>query len=198
MNKLNYSQLAVIILISVFGFLSCSNNNAHNIVNKMIQAHNDKNVEKEISFYSDDATYELIRSKNTYEGKRKIQKHLEWDAAVNSYFITKSFSINSDTVKCDLKEVTDWTTSLGIDTVYYEYMQIVVMNGLIKELKLMETKSTAAKYDSQGADLMEWAQLKRPELLAELKENDNYIASKETAHKWIHLAKEWHKSTKDN
>ena len=174
--------------------ISCTEK-VENIVEKMIIAHNENNVEEEISFFAQDATYGTAGSQRKKdEGIGEIKKHLEWDAAINSIYIASNYKISGDTVVCQIKEITDWATLLGIDTVYFDYMQVIFENGYIKSLHMKPEKLSGENYKNMVNTLMMWAQDERPELVEELKVEGEFVASKETAPKWIKLATEWQKS----
>ena len=103
------------LLIFSFILISCSHQN-RSIINGYISAHNSHDINRSLSYYSDDISFELVRTWVKH-GKNEIRNLEEWDAALNSklnFYVTKE---SGDTLFCKGTEQNEWFKGVGIDKI---------------------------------------------------------------------------------
>ena len=160
------------------------------------QAHNKHDIEKVMSLYTNDITFEIVGSwKKT--GKEQVRGIAEWDAATNSQMIISDIKVSKDTVTFKLKEGNDWFRLAGIEFMYYEPCTMVFKDGLIKEIKAEVTQESMLAFRKVWPSLYQWISEERNEELSELIFEGQFIYNSENAKKWLSLLKEWRQKDND-
>ncbi len=161
------------------------------------QAHNAHDVNKAMSFYSDDIRFDMVGSW-IKKGKDEIRELEEWDAAVNSYLEFTDIEVKGDTIKCKAIEKNDLFTASGIQKLEYESVIFVFQDGLIKEVKAKQTEESLKNMESVFKKFIEWASTEKTKELEELKKKGEFIFTPENAEKWLSLVREWRKKENAN
>ena len=102
-------------------------------VRAMEKAHNLHQLDKELSFYADDARFE-IGDGNTVQGKDELRKLFTVDVLFNNSLAFSDISIVGNSVFCTVEEKNDMWRALGVEKVYGR-CEIVFKNGLIQEIR---------------------------------------------------------------
>ncbi len=156
------------------------------------EAANSHNVEKLLSFYTDDVRFEIVGIPMVMVGKENLRKPIEEQFILNVHLTFTDIKVNGNTVTYKVKEQNDWLKAAGIDAVYYEYDQITFEDGLIKEEKAKPTQESMKIMGEFQESFERWAFEKHPEERAKLKAKG---ITKENVAKWLMLARKWRKET---
>ena len=180
--------LKITLILLLFIFCSCSPNN-ESIVKNYIIDHNLHNVEKSLSYYSDDITFELV---GTWikSGKKEIKSLEEWDSAVNSNLKLNLFKTSGDTLLYTVKEKNDWFSAIGIEQINYDSVLFIIENGKINKIIAIPLPEINIKIGKAMNSIMNWAAQTKTSL-TDLIPNGKFIYSKESAKKWLSLLKRW-------
>ena len=185
--KQHYITLLIIMLNVIF--LGCSPT-LENRIETYEQAHNNHDIEKVMSLYTDDIRFEIVGSWIKV-GKEQVRDLAEWDAATNSHMIVTDVKVFEDTVTFKLKEGNDWFRLAGIEFMYYEPCKMVFADGLIKELKVEATQESILAFQEVWPSIYQWLLEERKEELSKLISEGEFVYNSENAKKWLSLLKEW-------
>ncbi len=160
------------------------------------QAHNKHDVEKVMSLYTNDITFEIV---GTWKkaGNKEVRELAEWDAATNSHMIISDIKVIEDTVTFKLKEGNDWFRLAGIEFMYYEPCKMKFQDGLIKEIKAEVTQESIMAFKEVWPSIYQWMSEERNEELSELISEGEFVYNSENAQKWLSLLKEWQEKAND-
>jgi hypothetical protein len=154
------------------------------------QAHNRHDVEKVMSLYTNDISFEIVGSWKK-SGKEQVMGLAEWDAVTNSKMIISDIEIHADTAFFRLKEGNDWFRLAGIEFMYYEPCRMVFYNGMIKEIIAEVTEESLKSFQEVWPPIFQWLSEKRNEELSGLMPGGEFVYSTESARKWLSLLREW-------
>ncbi len=150
-------------------------------------AHNSGDIEKEMSFFTEDIKYGGIGQWKV-TGKENLKTLAETDVALNSHLIFTDIKSSKNKVTCKVEERNDLLKISGVDTLYYEFREFIFVDGLIKEMKTQPTKEgMEALRNSHGA-FGKWAAENRREEFDELRSAG---VTKDNVGKWLALMKQW-------
>lgn len=152
------------------------------------EAHNSGDVEKELSFFAEDVKYGVV-GQWSIEGKEKLRKLVEADAALNSHIVVTGLKVDGDIVTCKIKEQNDWLKLAKIGVLYYESSEFIFEEGLIKEVRLRFTEKSFKALQEFQATFGRWASKKRSQELAELGAPGMLV--KENVGLLLRLLREW-------
>ena len=158
------------------------------------QAHNNHDIEKIISMYSNDARFEIVGSW-IRSGKEEILGLAEWDSVTNSRMIITDIKTIGDTVTFKLQEGNDWFRLAGIEYMYYEPCRIVFRNGLITELKAETTAESLGLFMEIWPGVFKWLSAEKGDELSALISGGEFVYNRENAEKWLTLLREWKEHT---
>ncbi len=160
------------------------------------QAHNKHDIEKVMSLYTTDITFEIV---GTWKkaGKEQVSELAEWDAATNSHMVISDIKVIKDTVTFKLKEANDWFRLAGIEFMYYEPCTMVFFDGLIKELKAEVTQESILAFQEVWPSIYQWISEERNEELSKLISEGEFVYNSENAKKWLSLLNEWREKNND-
>jgi hypothetical protein len=164
-------------------------------VRAMERAHNLHQLDKELSFYADDARFEM-RDCNTVQGKDGLRKIFTVDVLLNNSIAFSDISIVGNTVVCKVEEKSDMFRALGVEKVHGR-CEIVFKNGFIQEVKDIKSAQSESQAELYKADeaFSAWADKNRPEEVARLlggKPFEGWLTP-ENALGFLKLAREWKK-----
>lgn len=192
-NNFSNAPLFCVVVSLMIMFLSCAPDLAAR-VNAYAQAYNSHDVEKIMSFYSDDIRFEAVGF-FVKEGKEDVQNLTEYDAAVNIHMTISNIKVRGDTATFTLIESNDWFRLAGIEELIYEPNRVVFQDGLIKEIRAEITPESAKTVGKAWQTIMQWASRERSEALAELMPGGKFMYTAESAQKWLKLLKDWREAT---
>lgn len=180
-----------IILILVFViFISCSIDESQETVKAYIEAHNNHDVENELSYYNQDIVFEL---KNTWtkKGVEEMKSLAVWDSTINSNLKLESMESRGDSVFCKITENNDWFKNVGIYDLLHDPTIIIVENNKIKKIIGYPSEETGRKIQKSIGEIIQWSQQKKDSTIYRLIPNGQFIYSSEAAIEWIELFKKW-------
>jgi len=177
-------------------FYSPDGSGSQTLVDKlmgMVEAHNRHDWERELSFFTEDARFEMVGAW-VKEGKAELRKLFELDVLLGSQLTFTDFQVEADTVTCKVEEQTELHTLLGLKAIYYEYSQTTFRDGLIEETRAKLSAESMAACDRQLATFLEWATQNRANALPELRVGKGYDITAANVDKWLQLLREWQES----
>lgn len=190
---LNKPILGSSLILWIVLILGCSPN-LEDQVKTYEQVHNRHDIEKVMSLYTKDITFEIVGTW-TKVGIEQVRKLAEWDAATNSHMIISDIEIHRDTVTFKLKEGNDWWRLAGIEDLYYEPCRMVFQGGKINQLKAEVTQESMKAFQEVWPAIVQWASKERSEALSELMPEGEFVYSAESAKRWLALLREWRENT---
>ena len=106
--------LALFLIVS---FSSCSKPNLGDIVREHIEAVNTDDVKKNLTFFADDAVYEIAVPKfsGKFSGKDQLRNQMEWDVVNNARLTINDMQGEGKTVIVELTEKNEGWRLLGIE-----------------------------------------------------------------------------------
>jgi hypothetical protein len=162
-------------------------------IRAMERAHNLHQLDKELSFYADDARFET--NDWTVQGKDELRKLFTVDVLLNNSLAFSDISIVGNSVVCKVEEKNDMWRALGVEAVYGR-CEIVFKNGLIQEIRDPNSALSESEAELYKADeaFSAWADKNRPEEVARLLGGKPFKGlTPENALDWLKLAREWKK-----
>ncbi len=176
------SFVAILVLI----FCNSCNSILDEQLKLLEEAHNSHDIERLLSFYTDDARFVLVDGWIA-EGKDKLRERFEWDFAMHGSLHFFDYQINQDTITCQVEERNDFFTLLDIDVVNYEYSKFIFADGLIREIQAKVSQQSIETIDNALSDFMIWATAERTLELEELMADGNLLFTADKAEKWMIL-----------
>jgi len=181
-------QMSLVVFIALL-VSSCAPDLAERV--KAYEAtYNAHDVEKLMSFYSDDIRFEIVGAW-VKKGKTAVRELAEWDKATNMHMTISDIRVSGDSATFKLVETNDWWKLAGIGDVCYKPSVMIFHNGLISELRATMTQESLDAYAKAWPSIISWAKEHRKDELEELLPGGVFIYSAEAAKKWIDLLREW-------
>ena len=182
-------KVAPIHLLLIFTLFSCTPDPAKQ-VRTYEKAHNDHDVNKVMSLYTDDIIFEITGSWRK-SGRDQVHGLAEWDSVTGSNMIISDIVEGKDTVRFRLKEKNDWFRAIGIEYMYYDPCIMVFSGGLIKELKATVTEESSEAFRVRWPLVYQWLSMEKEPDMTRLIANGEFVYNAENANKWLLLLKEW-------
>lgn len=180
--------LLALILIAYFS--SCSKPNLGDIVREHIKAVNNNDVEKNLTFFTDDIVFEIFDDVKI-SGKDQLRGLMESDVVNKARLTINDIKVEGDTVIVKLKEKNEIYRLLGIEEP--PFMAIFRFRGrLVEKVKLEGTPEGATLYDEKYNPFAEWASKEHPE---EFKKQETGGYTAENCRLYLSLLKEWRDKT---
>jgi len=185
----NRTRLAVVFLLLLTG-AGCSPTLEERVVSYQ-QAHNDHDIDKVMSMYADDITFEVV-GMFTKTGQDQVRGIAEWDLATNSKMIISDIQITGNTATFKLKEGNDWFRLVGVEYMYYNPCSMVFKDGLIKEFSAQVTDKSKDAFVKTWPPVYNWLMEDKKEELSKLTTAEGaFIYNLENAKIWLSLLEEW-------
>jgi hypothetical protein len=180
--------LLALILIACFS--SCSQINLGDIVREHIKAVNNDDVNKNLTFFTDDIVFEIFDDAKL-SGKGQLKGLLESDVVNKARLTINDIEVEGDTVIVKLTEKNEGYRLLGIEE--SPFMAIYRFRGrLLEKVKLEGTPEGAKLWDEKFKPFAEWASKEHPQELSK-EEKGGYTA--ENARLLLSLLQEWRDKT---
>jgi len=189
----NKRRVMLYLLFVVVLTTSCTSKKIDEQVKAYQKAHNSGNVKKELSFYTEDATIEVL-GEWTVKGKEGLRTLVETDAALNSHLIFTDVKVRNNKVTCRVEEQNDMLKIAGIDTLYYEFREFTFEKGLIKGVRAKPTEKSAKAMQEFRVSFVGWAGENQREELAELQGEG--LMTKNNVGRWLALMRAWQEESK--
>jgi len=180
------------LLLSLFlivSFSSCSKPNLGDIVREHIEAVNTDDVKKNLTFFADDAVYEIAVPKfsGKFSGKDELRNQMEWDVVNNARLTINDMKVEGKTVIVELTEKNEGWRLLGIEQP--PFMATYKFRGRqLEKVKLEFSPENANLLDEKFRPFAEWASKEHPQ---EFNKMAKAGYSAEGARLYVSLAKEW-------
>ncbi|HFE65234.1 MAG TPA: hypothetical protein ENK14_12595 [Caldithrix sp.] len=196
MNKfLNHKQGVVLLLLLIALVFSCSKKPVSTL-NKYLEAHNQHQVVKALSFFADTAVVEIIEGW-TKQGIQKIRRLEEFDSATNSHIRIWDVSTRHDTVYCRMEEANDFYKEAGVEKIQAFLRVAYNEDGLISRLSIRRTPQSYREIKDALVPFAQWAAEKRTKEWAKLFEDGEFRYGYEGAKGWMALLREWKQWLRD-
>jgi len=176
-------------LILTISFSSCSKPNLGDIVREHIEAVNTDDVKKNLTFFADDAVYEIAVPKfsGKFSGKDELRNQMEWDVVNNARLTINDMKVEGKTVIVELTEKNEGWRLLGIEQP--PFMATYKFRGRqLEKVKLEFSPENANLLDENFRPFAEWASKEHPQ---EFNKMAKAGYSAEGARLYVSLAKEW-------
>ncbi len=174
--------LALLLMVSIS---SCSKPNLADIVREHVAAVNNDDIEKNLTFFTDDSVYEPDPD-TKLSGKAQVRNLMEWDVVNHARLSIKDLKVKGNTVVAELTEDNEGWRFLGIDipfTATYEFR-----GRKIRTVKLEFSPESWKIFEDAFRPFAKWAKQAHPEEYQKMSEA-GYSA--EGARLFLALAKEW-------
>jgi limonene-1,2-epoxide hydrolase len=168
--------------------LACSPRPA-DVVKSFTEAYNDGDLDKVLSLYSEEGTFE-IPGLFSFQGREELRRLAEYDMALNLYMDISEVVARGDTVICQLKETSDWIETSDIGEAYFTAI-FVVRQGRILSVVAKLTLESDRAFRRVMMPLMDWARTERPEQLAELMPQGEFVYDAKNAKRYLSLLMEF-------
>jgi hypothetical protein len=173
---------------------SCASKKLENTVKAYQEAHNNHDIEKEMSLFADDIIYDVV-GEWSVEGKEKLRKLAETDVEVNSNLTFTDIKVGENKVTCKVVERNDWLKIIGIDALYCDSGQFIFEKGLIKEVKLKRSQESIDAMNKFRRSFGQWASDNRSEELSKLK--GSAVLAKEEMGLFMALLRDWREAMEE-
>lgn len=190
---INKRRIIIYLLFVVVLTTSCTSKKIDEQVKAYQEAHNSGNVKKELSFYTEDVTIEVV-GEWTVKGKEGLRTLVETDAALNSHLIFTDLKVSNNKVTCSVEEQNDMLKIAGIDTLFYEFREFTFEKGLIKGVRAKPTEKSAKAMQEFRVSFVGWAGENQREELAELQGEG--LMTKDNVGRWLALMRAWQEESK--
>jgi len=177
-------------LLLIISFSSCSRPNLGDIVREHIQAVNNDDVEKNLTFFTDDAVFEIFDAVKL-SGKDQLRGLMENDAVNKTRLTINDMKVEGDTVIVDQTVKNEGNRLLGIEEVYFK-VTYEFRGRLLKKVKIQVTPEAAGLYNEKYKPFAEWASKEHPQEFSRM-ESSGLTA--EHAKLLLSLLKEWRDKT---
>lgn len=159
-----------------------------------IEASNDHDIERVLSFYTRDIRFEIVNAW-VKQGLDDIRDLAEWDAETHGRMSVTDIHGRMNIIQCHLIETNDWFALAGIGDVHYEPCLFVFRDTLIREIRAEMTGESRQRYLRSWQGIIEWTTANRSKILLELMPGGKFRYGRERARKWIGLLQEWRDAT---
>lgn len=177
--------------------VSCSTQDLSIVVENYEQAYNNHDLEKIMSFYADDAEFEVVNI-FSLSGKDQIRNLTEYDIALDIQMSIENIKIRGDSAIFELTERNDWLKAMEIEAAHYGPTILIFKDGLIEHLKATQIPQTEEAISSAIQAIMKWASANRPEQIAEMMPEGEFVYSADNAKKVIELIQQWKETSKED
>jgi hypothetical protein len=190
-NKLSkiYGIVFFLLNLGLMLFLFSCTTQTRKDFDTYVTYYNNHDFKKRMALYSDTAKFELINGWLKI-GKEKIGKYEEFMDAVESTISASDMKIDGDTLYCTLTERDKFRELLGVDKLVYQ-TRYIIRNGLITEVVFSLTPESGQLLSTASKPFTLWVSEKHMQDWDSLLNQDGFKYSKETAGKWLDLAREW-------
>ena len=175
----------LLVLVLMVSISSCSKPNLADIVREHLAAVNNDDIEKNLTYFTDDAVFEPDAA-TKLSGKAQVRQLMEWDVANNAELFIKDLKVKGNTVIAELTEKNEGWKLLGIDIPYsatYEFR-----GRYIRRVKLVFSPESWKMFEDKFGPFAEWAKRTHPE---EYQRMNQAGYSAEGSRFFLSLAKEW-------
>ena len=163
----------------------------------MAEANNCHDLERELSFYTDDVRFEVVGG-FVKEGKEELREIFARDALLNCRLTLTDFHIQSETVITHRgKEQNDFFAAMGLDAIYYYKIRDTFRDGLIQEVRAELSPESIQALEDRGNAFHEWVtQNNHPDELRTLEKIEKGEITPANKDKCLGLIRQWQQAIK--
>jgi limonene-1,2-epoxide hydrolase len=178
------------------GVIHINPNNLIDLVKTFQEMVNQHDVEKIMSMFSDDATFEIV-GLSKFEGKKNVKIIFEYDIGVNTNLQFINCKSEGDTVHCQLLERNDRLDAIGIDELEFSSCNITFKDGLIQSFAA-EIPPYFVEYNSKILKrFIPWLSENHPNDYARMFSSEGrFIYNRENGRDVVPLLRKWGKEQK--
>jgi ketosteroid isomerase-like protein len=174
--------------VLIFLTLACGQKPA-DIVMAYQEAVNAGDVDKVMSLYSDQPRFS-VPGLFDLQGPEALRGLAHYDRMLNTTLEFSGLEARGDTVFCRAKETNDWIETADIGEFYYQAV-IVVRRGRIETIEATFTPETDRAFRRVMVPLTEWAKAERPDQLAEMMPQGEFLYNAGNAKKNLSLLRDF-------
>lgn len=178
----------ILFILSLAIIISCTEVEQKQTVESYLAAHNSHDIEKAMSYYDENAVFEL-KGVWVKQGLTEMRLLEEFDASMNSHLELKSITAKVDSVFCKLIEKNDWLENLGITELVHDPVIMIVNQGKIKRIIAHPSQENMNEINAAIGSVYEWSKINQDSTVHELIINNQFIYGNKTANKWRDLFK---------
>jgi len=175
-------------LILIFSFSSCSKPDLADIVREYIEAVNTDDVEKNLTFFTDDIVF-VTEQDRKLTGKDQLRNLMEWDVEKKARMTIKDIKVEGNIVTAMLTEKNEADRLVGIEE--YPFKTIFNFRGRLIEKVELESSPEAKLLDEKYKPFEEWVSQEHPQEFSKLWS----ALTAEQARLLLSLLKEWRAKT---
>ncbi len=159
------------------------------------EAHNAHDVEKALSFFTDDIRYGMT-GVWVKQGIDEVRGLETWDAALNSHMNYQVLKVQQSRLNCAATETNDWLKLVGVNEIEYTSIKFEFKGEKIQHIRAQLAGKSEWAIDQAVNDVLRWALEAYPAEVKGLIPRNNFIHGVGQAQRWLDLLKEW-KEAKD-
>lgn len=177
--------LALLLTVS---FYSCSKPDLADIIREHIEAVNNDDVEKNLTFFTDDIVF-VTEQDRKLTGKDQLRNLMEWDVEKKARLTIKDIKVEGNSVTAMLTEKNEADRLVGIEE--YPFKAIYNFRGRLIEKVELESSPEAKVLDQKYKPFEEWVSQEHPQEFSKLWSG----LTAEQARLLLSLLKEWRDKT---
>jgi hypothetical protein len=187
-----YIALIACALIACPAFTSSATaQDLQGIVQQYLEAYNSHDVDRIMSFYTDDARFEeegfLSR-----EGFNELRIKAQWDKATNSSLEVRRLDTNGSVVTGRGVEFSQYYTAAGLPQYNYETITFTFQGTKIKEIKVVPESDSVNNFTNALGQFVVWGSNPQHGMdMNKLKEGGTWAYTANTAPHWISMLNQW-------
>ena len=161
----------------------------------MMRAANDHDLEQELSFYTDDARFEIVGG-FVKEGRQELRRLFERDALLNCRLTVTDFQVRGDTVTFQAKEQNDMIAHLGLDSIEWEECRATFREGRIRDMTATISPASNEGLNRQLNAFSQWIAENRRDESETLKVLQSDKATSAEVARLLELLHQWQQARK--
>jgi limonene-1,2-epoxide hydrolase len=172
------------------------NYNLLDLVDVFQNAVKQKDVDKVLAMFTDDADFELVGI-SRYLGKEQIRKVFEYDAGVNSQLKFINRKTEENTVYCQLIERNDRLSAIGVTEAKFSSCTIVFRDGLIQNFSATLSPKIAKHNTEIWQKFVPWCKVNHPDEYSRIFSPDGkFIYNRKNGKDVVPLLRKWREQRK--
>jgi len=195
MNQTKFLLLSLLLIVKVT--ISCETNDQRETMSKQFEAyfksHNDHEVEKALSFLSDDFVLHFTEYDFKID-KGGLVDVLGWDKGVNGKVSYEKLTTKGDSITGLFTEQNDFLKLVGIEELKATITYRFDISGMITKQTYTPLPDQPSFQVKMQAGI-EWAKTNRPQELNEIYPKNQMQFNEEMGKRWVILLKEWKTAT---
>jgi len=162
-----------------------------NLVAQLQALTNRYRVDDFLNLFNEDAQFQIV-GHSTLNGKEKIRKVFEYDAAANTDLRFMNFVPHHDGLTCQLLARNDRLKAMGIDNVFYTSCIISLREGRIQQFVAIVEEETSRRIRQRLQAFVAWLAREHPAEFSRLCTPDgDLVYSAENGREGVLFFKEW-------